>query len=154
MPDFTWRIEGLADLQRQLEDELPKVAKRVVRDAVNEGAEMMLDSMHREAPRNTKGDLAAPPGFLGDHLDKDVRVSRNDLAATARVGAKANAHYPSRRGGKGRVSVASVARFLEFGTSKMSANPFMTRSFDSIIKRLADLVAEKIQEGLAKVRGK
>ena len=38
MPDFTWRMEGLADLQRQLEDELPKVAKKVVRATVNEGA--------------------------------------------------------------------------------------------------------------------
>jgi HK97 gp10 family phage protein len=48
----------------------------------------------------------------------------------------------------GRIAVASVARFLEFGTSKMSARPFMTPAWESHKEIVRDKIIEKLGEAI------
>jgi HK97 gp10 family phage protein len=59
-----------------------------------------------------------------------------------------------RKRSAGRVAVASVARWLEFGTSKIAAKPFMTPAWeahkeivrDAMIEKLADAVEESAKD--------
>jgi HK97 gp10 family phage protein len=42
-------------------------------------------------------------------------------------------------------------QFVEFGTDKMAAQPFLRPAFDATADRVIELFAEKMREGLAEV---
>ena len=48
----------------------------------------------------------------------------------------------------GRIAVASVARFLEFGTSKMGSHPFMTQAAESGKMQAVDSIAQSLKSTL------
>ena len=48
----------------------------------------------------------------------------------------------------GKVTAARVARYLEFGTSKMSAKPFMTPAFESSREAAFNHIVSKLREVL------
>lgn len=45
-------------------------------------------------------------------------------------------------------TAALVARFLEFGTKKMAANPFITRGWESSKHKAVDAIVESLEEDL------
>jgi hypothetical protein len=47
-----------------------------------------------------------------------------------------------------KVTVAMVGRFLEYGTSKMAAHPWMTRAWDKSKQAALDHIIEKLKEQL------
>jgi HK97 gp10 family phage protein len=49
---------------------------------------------------------------------------------------------------RGRISVIAVARFLEFGTSKMSKRPFMTQAFETKKTEAMNVIISGIKEAL------
>jgi HK97 gp10 family phage protein len=141
-------IEGLDELQANLERLGTETAKRLLGAALKDNANMVRDAIVEAAPRDT--------GFLADHFDVKLRAEREDIAATAFIG-PSKRNYPYRgetfkflKKKFGRtVAVASVARFLEFGTHKMAARPFMRPAWerirevvlDNFIKEMRDLIA-------------
>ena len=120
------KVTGLAELQKNLEQIPPKIAKGVLRRGLAAGARVFQNEMKIRAARAT--------GFLIEHIAIRVRARGDDLQGIALVG-PTKSDYPRRnaeRGGKGRtISAATVARFLEFGTSKMKARPFIRQSFET-----------------------
>jgi len=136
------KVSGLDKLQKALEQEIPKKAKASVRSALRAGAKVLQQAVVREAPKDT--------GFLSEHVDVKTRVRGNDLAGSAFVGPNAKAVYPAPPGGlskKARPKPAWViARFLEGGTHKMAANPFMTRAFEAYKQKAIDAVIAKLKE--------
>jgi hypothetical protein len=54
------------------------------------------------------------------------------------------------RRGKGRISVVSVARYLEFGTTKMGKKPFMVAGFKAAQGKATDILIRGIKEALDK----
>ncbi len=128
---ITVKIAGLSDIQKQLEVIPKRDAAKALRAALKAGAEPIKQAMVREAPKAS--------GFLSEHFNVKVRVRGANIEGSASIGPQGKVDYP-RAGGKGarallggagRISVLSVARFLEFGTRHMAANPFMTRAFAS-----------------------
>lgn len=125
----TINIAGLDKIQHELEVVPRRDANKILRTALKDGAGEILQGMHREAPKDS--------GFLDEHFGSRISLKGGGLVAgTAFIGPQGKINYPKRgtggRGGRMRtIAVASVARFLEFGTSKMPANPFMTRAFES-----------------------
>ena len=108
MADVTVRISGLDELERKLK-ELPKqFAKKAVRKALKAGAEPIVTEMETLAPKRT--------GFLSQHIGTKIKLTPKETAGTIRIGPSSNAFY---------------AMFLEFGTSKMSAQPFMRKAFEN-----------------------
>jgi len=61
---------------------------------------------------------------------------------------------PRQKKQAGRISVAAVARFLEFGTSKMAARPFITQAFESTKEACMQIIREEILSGIEKLAGK
>lgn len=121
---ITVKISGLEQIQAALQTAQPKKARAAMRGALKEGAAPIRDAMATEAPRAS--------GFLAQHFNVKVSTRQGGTAGTAYVGPQGKINYPARGlNGKGRtISVESVARFLEFGTRKMAANPFITRAFE------------------------
>jgi HK97 gp10 family phage protein len=160
----TVKITGLDEIQKKLEEELPKDARLALRIGLSAGAGDIKQAMVDAAPVEADGENA---GFLRDNLKVKTIIKRNELAGVAIVGAT-EAVYPGREGKLGRVSfktvtgrivnfvskhagqvtAARVARYLEFGTSKMSAKPFMTPAFESTKETAFAHVVEKLREAL------
>ena len=154
----TVNVKGLKELQDVL-TELPKrVSTRVLRTDLKAAADYLVQETVAAAPEKT--------GFLASHFDSRVRIKSDAVAGSAFIGPEGKMYYPhagvskeGRRGpeeewrrvatGKfavkgGLVPVVSVARFLEFGTSRMPAHPFMTQAFENS----KDAILVKIIEGI------
>ena len=145
------RIEGLDELKRKL-SEVPKaMRKRVLRNALAAGAREVRDVAKRNAPVMTLGtSLKAPyrkPGTVKQAIR--VRTSKADRRA-GDVGVFVNVR-PAKAGQRGAKNPNDPFywRFLEFGTRKMPARPFLQRATSALPKALTifqERVAKWIHE--------
>jgi HK97 gp10 family phage protein len=139
-------VRGLKELQEKLEELGTDTANKILKTALTDAANYMRDEIVDNAPEET--------GFLKEHFN--VKMSRKgELAAAAFIGPAGKVDYPRRNAkadkkqGIGKtISVASVARFHEFGTSKMPANPFMRAAFYSAKDTLLEMIINRIKEGI------
>lgn len=143
----TVNIKGLDELQKTLEEMPRDVSRKILRNDLKDSGEYMRQEMSANAPYAS--------GFLSEHFDSKVKIKSDELAGSAFVGPMGKMYYPGGDKEKGvatgkfahkggLVPVASVARFLEFGTSKMSPHPFMRNTFE----QNKDGVMIKIIEGI------
>lgn len=137
MDDVEITFTGLDELQQALTDLPRKVAEKGLRVSLKAGAAPIEAAMVTLAPKNT--------GFLAEHFSTKIKMAHDQLSASAFIGPKGKVDYPMYLSGAykiirnakgkaikiGKVAVATIARFLEFGTSKMSKKPFMTQAFES-----------------------
>lgn len=148
------KITGLDELQRKLVSMGADVSKKVIRVALVNAGYDVRNQMVIMAPKDS--------GFLSEHFNVKLRIRKDDIAGTAFVGPAGKMNYPN-RGSKdigvatgkhpkkgGTVPVASVARFLEFGTSKMAARPFMRSAFESRTAMVLNIIINEIKDGIAR----
>jgi HK97 gp10 family phage protein len=140
--DITVEISGLDALQAKLdqigEEFGNKAEGSVLRSALFRGGSVMKEAMARTAPKHT--------GFLSENIAARTTMTKGafkNLGGSVFIGPAGKVLYPveattapMRRLGKKvgkylRVSAVMVARWLEFGTRKMSKRPFMTQAFES-----------------------
>ena len=133
------RIEGLDELKRKLAEVPKAMRKRVLRNALAAGAREVRDVAKRNAPVMTLGtSLSAPyrkPGTVKQAIR--VRTSKADRRA-GDVGVFVNVK-PAKAGQRGARNPNDPFywRFLEFGTRKMAARPFLQRATSALPKALA-----------------
>lgn len=132
------RIEGLENLKRKLAEVPKAMRKRVLRNALAAGAREVRDVAKRNAPVLTLGtSLKAPyrkPGTVKQAIR--VRTSKADRRA-GDVGVFVNVR-PAKAGQRGAKNPNDPFywRFLEFGTKKMPARPFLQRATSALPKAL------------------
>jgi len=145
------RIEGLDELKRKLAEVPKAMRKRVLRNALAAGAREVRDVAKRNAPVMTLGtSLSAPyrkPGTVKQAIR--VRTSKADRRA-GDVGVFVNVK-PAKAGQRGAKNPNDPFywRFLEFGTRKMAARPFLQRATSALPKALTifqERVAKWINE--------
>lgn len=151
--DVTVEIKGAEELFRKLEALPGNVSRRGLRKALKAGAFVFLEAIVRLAPRAS--------GFLAAHFNMRMRINRDELAGSSFVGPQGKMDYPDLGGGyrekknkagklykAGRIAVASVARFFEFGTKKMAKKPFMTQGFESSKRAALDQVIKVLTDAV------
>ena len=132
-------IEGLDNLKRKLAEVPKALRKRVLRNALAAGAREVRDVAKRNAPVMTLGtSLSAPyrkPGTVKQAIR--VRTSKADRRA-GDVGVFVNVK-PAKAGQRGARNPNDPFywRFLEFGTRKMAARPFLQTATSALPKALA-----------------
>lgn len=149
----TVEVKGLAELQARLEAAPEKMARNGLRKALIRGGTIFRVLMYQLAPKDS--------GFLSEHFGVRVKLRGGALAGTAYIGPQGKVDYPNTGGGYrekmsksgkkfsiGRIAVATVARFLEFGTSKMAKKPFMTQAYESGKTAALANVEESLRETL------
>lgn len=108
------RVQGLAELERRWA-RVPELVRQAAREALEDVAEGIVQDMRRVAPRGSSGRLAKSIGWTWGAAPSGSMV----------VGKVRGQEYGSMQitiyAGGGD---AFYARFQEFGTSKMTANPF------------------------------
>lgn len=151
------QIEGLDQLAAALK-ELPKrLAKNGLRAAVYAGAKVIRDEAKLKAPVaiHALGPNQPPPGTLKRSvIMKQIPELSDQHKQTFFVTLRHGKQYCN-QGKKGNLSQdAWYWRFVEFGTTRMAAQPFLRPAFDvkkkeavtAITKRLAERIEQAAQE--------
>ncbi len=159
MADEEVEIKGLDELQSALEEMPHKVAQRGIKKALRAGAEPIYQRTVASAPRYIGGSDYPPIGWLAEHFGTKIKLG-DELSGSAFIGPQGKIDYPMYASGAfkivrnakgkaikvGRVAVATVARFFEFGTAKMSKKPFMTIAFETEKNNAVEAIATSLDE--------
>ncbi len=132
-------VKGLAELQRALERLVRDTSKKIVRRALKVGAEPVRKEQVDKAPYDS--------GFLSRHFGVKVHVSGREISGSAFIGPQGKINYPRRNDGK-TITTASVARFFEFGTSKMPAKPWMRAALVNNVNKIIELMSGAIRSAV------
>lgn len=129
----TIHIDGLAAIQQKLLELPDRVNRKIVRHAVSEGAAIIRDDARSRAPVYAgivaKGHPA--PGTLAKSIwMKYIPERSTPQNCTFYVGVRHGKKY-EHYGKKNRNVDAYYFAFVEFGTSKMAARPFLRPAWDS-----------------------
>lgn len=116
------KLEGMSDLLRNLE-QAGNRGQEVAEKALNEGAKILQAKMKQMAPRSAGA---------GKHLAENIIISAIK-DGTIEVGPQKDYFY---------------GFFLEFGTSKMSAQPFAQPAFEASKGQIERKMAEVIRDEL------
>jgi HK97 gp10 family phage protein len=155
----TFRVEGLRELERKLKQLPGKIAKSGLRKALFSGAKIVRTAAERLVPKDT--------GFLqAQIIQYAAPKSKHSYADQVRIGVRARArklksgkvntkHVRYRRiGGKDRAITAHYWKYIEFGTSKMAARPFLRPAFNANAVAAAERIKTRLRENIEKVAKK
>ncbi len=146
------KVEGLAELARALRELPDRVAKNDLRVSVYAGAKVIRDEARIRAPRAiaSVGSDQPPPGTLKrsvimKHIPELSSLTRQTFFVTVRHGKKYR-----KQGKKGNLSQdAWYWRFVEFGTRKMRARPFLRPALEAkrrdAVQAMKDRLTERIE---------
>ena len=145
----TFKIEGLAELGKTLR-ELPKrVARNGLRVSVYAGAKVVRDEARARAPKAEQplGPNQPPPGTLKrsvimKHIPELSSLTRQTFFVTVRHGKKYR-----KQGKNGNLSQdAWYWRFVEFGTRKMRAQPFLRPALEAKRREAGQAMKDRLSE--------
>jgi len=151
-------VVGLKELQAALKELPDRIAKNVLRGAVNAGASIIKKDAVARAPVFT-GPVSAghpPPGTLKRAIvQKQIKELSSQTKQTFYVTVRRGKQYRN-QGKKGNLSQdAWYAKFVEFGTSKMPARPFLRPAFEAkkneAIEAIKAYLTKRIEEEAAKL---
>jgi len=116
MSDAKVTITGLKELEQKLRDETKKVAKRTLRRAAKDAADIWENAISERAPALT--------GFLRSQITMSSKAQGGDEGfLQVMVGPSKKAYY---------------GIFQEFGTRFMKAQPFMRPAFEQTKDEVLD----------------
>lgn len=121
---ITFRVEGLTALDRQLHSLPVSVAGRALTASVRAGARIVKEAVRDKAPVHT--------GALRDNLYLANERTGSDAEKTVLVGIRNRKTY--------------YWRFVEFGTRKMAARPFLRPAFDGCEHEAVDAITDKLDQ--------
>lgn len=136
------KVDGLDSLMRALHELPDRVAKNALRSAVNAGATEIKRGAREKAPVDT--------GRLKRSLyQRQIREQSSLYQQTYFVGVRTG----PKRGKDGKKDYSQDAwywKFVEFGTSKIVARPFLRPAFEGNKEAAVNRIAEKLDERIQK----
>ena len=143
------RVEGLDELAKALK-ELPKrLARNGLRASVYAGAKVIRDEARLKAPVATRqlGPNQQPPGTLKRSIIMKQIPEQSDAQKQVFFVAVRHGKKYRNQGKKGNLSQdAYYAHFVEFGTVRMSPQPFMRPAFEGKKNEAVDAIKDKLAE--------
>lgn len=144
-----FKVEGLAELAKALRELPDKVAKNGLRVSVYAGAKVIRDEARLRAPKAAEvlGPNQPPPGTLRrsvimKQIPELSSLTRQTFYVTVRHGKKFR-----KQGKKGNLSQdAWYWRFVEFGTRKMRARPFLRPALEAKRREAVQAMKDKLSE--------
>ena len=152
------QVKGAAELVKLLNELPARIARNGLRNAVYAGAKVVRDEAKSRAPKAAEAiPNQPPPGTLKrsvimKHIPELSSLTRQTFFVTVRHGKKYR-----KQGKKGNLSQdAWYWRFVEFGTVKMSARPFLRPAFDmkknDALTAIKTRLAERIEQAASELK--
>jgi len=143
-------VKGLRELGLAMQGLSADIAGKIARQAVAAGAGVVRKAARAKAPRDS-GNLQA--AVVMKRLSKRETRLTEEYIVTARKGRTKDAK--AAKAGTGKLGKdAYYARFVEFGTVKMPARPFMRPALENNTQAATDAIAARLRARIAKVRPK
>lgn len=143
-----FKVGGLRELGFAMQGLSDDMRTKVARQAVAAGAGVVRKAAREKAPRDT-GNLAAS---LVMKRVKDTNLTE-EYIVTPRKGRTRDVKLAKR--GEGKLGKdAYYARFVEFGTVKSPAQPFMRPALEENVQRATNAIADRLRARIKKVTGK
>jgi HK97 gp10 family phage protein len=149
---FIFRIEGLQELDRQLRALPERVAGNALATAVSAGARVIRNEAIARAPVDT--------GALKSQIFIKRLRSSSQSEKTSLIGVRgglakyANTKKNIRSGKAGQTYKTDGKtfywKFIELGTSKMPAKPFLRPAFDTKEQDAVSAITEKLDQRIQK----
>lgn len=117
------KLEGMENLLNEL-DKLGQKGSRIENTALKEAGNIVKESIIKEVPVRT--------GKLKENITVS-NVKSKDGVKKVEVGPGKDEYY---------------AAFLEFGTTNMNANPFISRGYENSKEEAEKVIVEEIKKGL------
>lgn len=141
------RVEGLRELDRALRELPDRIANRGLRASVYAGAKVIRDEAKIRAPKAARslGPNQPPPGTLKRSIImKHVRELSGGGRQTFFVLVRHGKKY-RKQGKRGNLSQdAWYWRFLEFGTRKMRARPFLRSALEAQRREAVSAIKDRL----------
>lgn len=136
-------LEGVADLTAQLNDLGAKVAAKELRGTVGAAMEIAEhDARSRipqgEEPHKTYRGRLVSGGFAVSTLHIETKLDKRTGSAIATLGVGREAFY--------------AVQFIELGTSKMAAHPWLRPSFEESQEPMLQAIADELKKRVEDVR--
>jgi HK97 gp10 family phage protein len=136
--NMQFEVQGLKELDAVLQALPVKVEAKILRGAVRAGSKVIADDARARAPILKEATDTRVPGAL----KKSVRIMSTVLRRGAALGGvAAGGGAKVKRGGISGMASAFYAKFVEFGTAQMGAQPFMRPAGDSKASAAIDAAA-------------
>jgi HK97 gp10 family phage protein len=132
------RIDGLSDLITSLNQLTDKVKNNIVRSGVRSGATVIRDAIKAKAPvltGKTKKSIKVK-AIGGKKSNKDLVTFKVRTGVITEFNQNGDASQPRH---------VNYAKQLEFGNSKMAAQPFVRPAFEEVEQQVLGATVEKIQ---------
>ena len=117
------KLEGMENLLSEIEN-LGNAGSRIENKALREAGDVVKEAIQKETPIRS--------GKLKESINVS-RVKNKDGAKHVEVGPNKDVFY---------------SRFVEFGTIKMKANPFMARGYEVSKENAMETIEKNLKEGL------
>lgn len=152
MTAITLKVDGLKELQRAL-DSLPKeIQGRPLKSAVSAGAKVILDEAISKAPVGETGNLRKSLYRYRSRSQSTKGKETYLVGVRKGKGIYGNTRLNRRMGRVGKKYTtqgeAYYWRFIEFGTSKMPAHPFLRPAFESQKERAVQIIKERLGKAI------
>lgn len=122
-------LEGGDELARQLERLGERIAGRLLTEAAMVAAEVVREEAKQRAPVRT--------GNLRDHIDVEIAKTQPH---------KAEVHV-------GPTKEAFYGMFIEAGTSKMPARPYLRPALDAASQQATEAARDTLRKGIKELTG-
>jgi len=143
---FSFRLEGLEELDRMLQ-QLPKaMGKTALRNALKKAAVPVRDAAKDGAPHG-------PTGDLGDSIEISGRLTKNQRRGRRRQKDVVEIFVGSTDNKAHLVEWGTAERFRKGSggaTGKMPAEPFMTRAWVRTRRKALKIITEELAKELVK----
>lgn len=144
------KVQGLRELGLAMQGLSADMAGKIARQAVAAGAGVVRKDARAKAPRDS-GNLQA--AVVMKRLPKRETPLTEEYYVTVRQGRTRDAIKGKRGTGK-QGKDAFYARFVEFGTVKMPARPFMRPALENNTEAATEAMAKRLRDRIAKVKSK
>lgn len=149
MASVTVKIEGLVELNEKMRKLGAAVGTKIARSATNAGAQVVKKQAIRLAPEWDFGPhklkvggetVTVPPGNLKKNIVVK-RIARSELTSE---------HIVTVRGKRKDNFAARYGRLVEYGTVKMSPEPFMRPAFEQEKGFAVQAIIGRVKKGIDK----
>ena len=154
------KVEGLSQIHKALSELGRKVSNKIAVKAMREGGKIVREQARQNAPVLSQSTPYRRAGTLKKAIKSSTKVLKNGKIGTVvrvkELTTKQNETFKVRSGKKGALNPKDPYywRFLEFGTSKMPAKPFMRPAFEQSKEKAATEIIKALKDGIESEAGK
>jgi HK97 gp10 family phage protein len=152
MIDFSMEVQGLRELEAQLRALPEKVAGQALAASVSAGARVIRDEAIQRAPVRT-GAMKAQ--IFTKRVRTDSKFEKLSIVGVRGGKAKYANNKANRRSGRAGKEYENAGetfywRFVELGTRKMAAHPFLRPAFDAKQQEAVAAITERLDQRIQK----